>query len=401
MLNMTSELKRLSMFGPTALLLALVCAQLSLVNSAQATSCVSSNGSLRSDAAPKKEKQIKCPSPVYKHFTTGLVELRNGKVLLRDGEEWYPKGMTFFGRLIPKGHKSDASTMYAQRNFGQKYMDALKWMGGDTVRLQIGMPFLDPKSSHFTSSYLQEVIDAVSLARRNGMTVILSMQWQERVNVPDVEKRMPGQSALRAWEYIAPQFSSDSGVLYELFNEPVTPVNPSRAEWLKWQNGHQAIVNMIREKGIHNVLIIEGPTMGKLLSEKYPIKDTVRQTAYGIHPRLRAYLNTPEEWDERFGNFANSHAVIATEWGHRGSTCKTANSDRAKEFIKYLEKKNIGLIGWGMETKSSTIPKILGNGRYQVSSYKDLDCNDRNAGPGDDMRQLFQRKTNRQAQITE
>lgn len=353
------------------------------------------DGTVPSHATKKgSSKDLGCTSVTKQISAQGLVKLRDGRELLRDGEKWYPKGMTFFGRLIPAGFKSDSRTMYAQRNFGQKYMDALKWMGGDTVRLQIGMPFLDPESPQFNPSYIEEIASAVDLSRRNGMSVILSMQWQERKNVQVAEKKMPGGSALRAWEVVAPRFASDSGVMYELFNEPTTTPKPTREEWSIWQNGHQAIVDMIRNKGIHNVLIVEGPTMGKTLSTKYPIRDPLKQTAYGIHPRLRAYLNSPKEWDERFGNFAESHAVIATEWGHGGITCRTANGELAGQFLKYLEEKNIGLIGWGMENKNSKLPQMLGNGQYKTSTFRGVDCRDRDAGPGEDMRALFQRKKN-------
>src|SRR5690606_20189866 len=218
--------------------------------------------------------------------SVGLISLKDGKVLLRDGKRWYPKGMTFFGRLIPDGHKSDNSTLYAQRRFGQEYMDALKWLGGDTVRLQIGLPFLDPKSDYFDPAYIEQVADAVNLARDNGMTVILSMQWQRRVNVPGGEKKMPGESTLRAWEYTAPKFRTDKGVMYELFNEPTTGKNPSRNQWMRWQTGHQEIVDLIRSKKIQNVLIVDGPAEGKILSEDYLIDDPLNKTVYAIHPRL-------------------------------------------------------------------------------------------------------------------
>jgi len=175
----------------------------------------------------------------------GAVSVADGKQLLRDCRPWVPTGLSFYGRLIPSRWDSDPDTLQARDSFGQANMDLVRQFGGDAVRYQIGMPFLDPKSPQYRPGYLDEVAAAVQLARRDGFVVFLSMQWQGRTRVRAVET-MPGASALRAWQAIAPRFSRDQGVVFELFNEPDSGTRPDPQTWELWRAGHQAIIDALR-----------------------------------------------------------------------------------------------------------------------------------------------------------
>jgi len=318
----------------------------------------------------------------------GLVTIENGR-LMRDCEPWYPRGMSLFGRLIPRGWKSDRGTMTAQEEFGPRVLDSLQWLGVDVVRFQVGMPFLDPKSPAYKASYLDELRDAVRLTRDRGFSVMLSMQWQERTKVEPVEK-MPAQSALRAWKVLGPAFADDQGVMYELFNEPISGREPTDAQWSQWQRGHQALIDEVRGQGAGNVLIVDGLNQGKILQGAPALSDPLNRLAYGIHPRLWGYLNAPAEWNQRFGRFADKHVVIATEWSHGDKFCRYADGKTVNEFLAWLEKKNIGLVAWGVDMPRQELLRRQG-GRYVLSTFDGKACNAPGGGPGESIKALFER----------
>lgn len=322
---------------------------------------------------------------------TGVVRIAtNGTELLRDCAPWYPRGMSLFGRVIPRGWKTDNATLAAQRDFGPRVLEGLRWMGVDLVRFQVGMPFLDPESPQRNAGYLDEIRDAVALARRQGFSVLLSMQWQERTNVDPVEK-MPGASALRAWRVLAPAFINDLGVMHELFNEPISPRDPTPAMWEDWRRGHQALIDEVRRLGARNVLWVNGMNQAKILEGAPALRDPLNQIGYAIHPRLWGYLNSPREWDERFGRFAERHVVMATEWSHGDKFCKYADGPVVEEFLRYLEKRRIGLVGWGIDIPGSTLLRARAGGGWEVSTFEGRSCESREGGPGELMKRLFER----------
>jgi hypothetical protein len=120
-----------------------------------------------------------------------------GQQLLRDCKPWVPRGLSLFGRVIPRDWRSDPGTVAARDAFGPPTLDLARAIGADVVRLQIGLPFLDPQSPQHRPAYLGELKDAVAQARRAGFSVILSMQWQGRTGVKPVET-VPAASASRS-----------------------------------------------------------------------------------------------------------------------------------------------------------------------------------------------------------
>jgi hypothetical protein len=317
--------------------------------------------------------------------------------LLRDCKPWVPRGLSFFGRLVPRSRDADPSTAAARERFDAEALPLARAIGADVVRLQIGQPFLDPQSPQHDPAYLGEVKEAVAAARRAGFSVILSLQWEGRTGVKPVEL-LPKASALRAWTAVAPAFAGDLGIAFELFNEPASPPEPGPAVWEAWRAGHQALIDALRRQGARNLLIVDGLRGAARLDGAPPLVDPLGQLAYAVHPYFGQEDNSPAGWDQRFGRFASRHPVIVTEWGHAARQCERGGPERVEALLDYLAERRIGVIAYGADERHSR----LSRGSPALpdwSSYRNRPCTAGGAGPGELLKGWFDRQA-RQAALT-
>jgi len=334
---------------------------------------------------------LRSPAAAAEPAPAGVLGVQVGtNTLLRDCKPWLPRGLSFFGRLVPHSRPADPSTAAARERFDAEALPLARAVGADVIRLQIGQPFLDPQSPQHDLAYLGEVKGAVGQARRAGFSVILSLQWEGRTGVKPVEM-LPKASALRAWAVVAPAFADDLGIAFELFNEPASPSDPGAGFWEAWRTGHQALIDTLRRSGVRNLLIVDGLHGAQQLDGAPPLVDPIGQLAYAVHPYFGAEDNSPAGWDQRFGRFAASHPVIATEWGHAAWQCERGGADRVEQLIGYLAERRIGLVAYGADERHSRVVRWEGE-RPVWSSYRGRPCTGAQAGPGDMLRALFERQ---------
>lgn len=333
------------------------------------------------------------------HAAGDAVSVADDHTLLKDCRPWAPRGLSFFGRLVPRDWKTDGGTMAARDDFSRWTVDAVRAFGGDTIRLQVGMPFLDPESPSYNAAYLGDVRDAVAMARSAGLVVFVSMQWEGRTGVKPVEM-LPKDSALRAWTRVGPVFAKDPGVVYELFNEPASPPQPGPGFWEGWRAGHQAIVDKLRALGSRNLLVADGLNGARMLQGAPALKDPLHQLAYGSHPYFGEDLASPAQWDEHFGRFAQDHAVIVTEWSHMARMCGAADGAAVDRFVDYLAAHHIGLIGYGADELRGSRLARRGPGGVVPTSFQGQACDAPGAGPGEAVRRLFEREAAADARAT-
>ncbi|MFZ5547451.1 MAG: glycoside hydrolase family 5 protein [Pseudomonadota bacterium] len=325
-----------------------------------------------------------------------------GRQLLRDCKPWVPRGLSLFGRLIPRDWRSDPGTVAARDAFGPATIDLARAIGADVLRLQIGMPFLDPQSPQHRPAYLGELRDAVALARRAGFSVILSMQWQGRTAVKPVETA-PAASALRAWRAVGPAFAGDLGVAFELFNEPTGALPPTAKDWSAWQSGHQALIDALRSVGARNLLIVNGLHGAQWLDGAPALTDPIAQLAYAVHPYFGTQAPGPvgakrsagqlaRVWDRRFGQFAERHPVIVTEWGHAAKHCVSGEANQVQSLLDYLAERRIGVIAYGVDEQQNRLLTGMSGGRPVWSSFRNRSCDADGAGPGEMLQGLFERQ---------
>jgi len=295
-----------------------------------------------------------------------------GANFLRDGKPWVMKGVVVTGLVAAAATVEHVRPAYkaARDIWGDSEIAAIKAYGADTINLKVSQPALDPAGGHYDPAYLKIVSDAVALARKAGLNVIVSMEWEgptgvdDQLDMPtDATVVAPHSSTARAWGVLAPVFASDRGVMYQLFDEPCAKRDDSDT-WSAWQRGHQAAIDAIRHAGAKNVLLAEGIRCGKWLTDVPRLTDPENALAYAVHPypmpqgarRSDVDMFADADFDRNFGRWqASGQAVVASEWGlwpgncHDGADGNPTTPQIAANTLNYLKSHQIGLVVWAMD----------------------------------------------------
>lgn len=271
----------------------------------------------------------------------GVVRVR-GLELLRDGQPWTPHGFYQIAFEVAPANLSRADHPFwanAQRNYFPGEYRYMREAGADSVRLQIAQAGADPQSALFDREYFEKAMAAVQAARDAGLSVIVAVQ--DESHVPgETPIALPDEGTRRVWRAIAPRFARDAGVLFELLNEP-RPA-PSPEHWRSWKEAMTATLAVVRQAGASNVVVADGLGVGQVLDGAPLLADP--QVAYAAHPyALQARGQTPEAWDQKFGNFARRAPVIVTEWFFGGYYCDGNTAAASVGFLQYLQARHIGL----------------------------------------------------------
>jgi len=241
-----------------------------------------------------------------------------GSRFYRDGAPWVAEGVTLVGLVSPAGLVANKATYAAARkSFGPGMLGQAKRFGADLVRFQVSQTGLDPKSKGYDAHYRDEVASAVTLARKSGLNVIVSMQWQGVSGKR--EAGMPSAATLRAWNAILGGFAKDKGVLLEIFNEPeLRGIRPN--DWAEWQDSMQPLIDGLRAAGSQNVLLVGGAQFARSFIGAPSLSDPLGELGYAVHPYLGEHNQTRGQWEKKFGAFASKHPVMATEFNSSATT---------------------------------------------------------------------------------
>lgn len=310
-----------------------------------------------------------------------------GNRFLRDGAPFVPVGVTMIGALSPT---NTGVAGIAARHLDDRAMgDAISW-GANTIRFQVSQPGLDPQDRFDTAVYLDGVERAVTLARAQGLEVILSVQDQNLGGGSGHPQ--PSTATIRAWGTLTARFNGDPDVMYEMFNEPLN--EPSPAGWAVWRDGgppegnqgdaavgHQAVLDAIRRSGSTNVVLAEGAHVGQRLDGVPLLHDPLGQLAYAVHPHLNSVLRDPANWAPVFGDFARLFPVVATEWtvNSRSTFCMPEWGPGAAPLVEFLRQRDIGLFVWAFDVLHTVVLDF----QHTPSSLDGFACGGPDAGAGE------------------
>jgi hypothetical protein len=272
------------------------------------------------------------------------------------GRVMVPYGITVFG-LADK----DWQTTSSSQDDAQIKAAITKWCT-NFVRLQIAPANL-LSFQPYNTAFLRAVESEVNLALSYDQNVILTAQTERYTTEPESS---PTQQTIQFWQVLAPIYSHNPRIWFDLFNEPrLSSGNQINTMWDDWQNGvnydgqhyvgMQRLANAVRQAaGDTNLILIEGPGGGTTLANLSSHLIQGVNIAYAVHP----YNETKEkQWNYHFGNAANTVPVVADEWSEYADTgrgeCKDNAATFVPQFFSYLRQKQIGLGAWGM------IPGVL------------------------------------------
>jgi hypothetical protein len=127
----------------------------------------------------------------------------------------------------------------------------------------------------------------------------------EGAQMPDIDEHAYDLT-LEFWRITAHYFRSAPHVIFEVFNEP------QGISARDWQSSASQIVQVIREQGADQMVIVGGIDHGKDLNWvlESPIQDHNVAYASHIYP-----VHSRASWQFYFGEVSEQHPVIMTEWG--------------------------------------------------------------------------------------
>jgi Cellulase (glycosyl hydrolase family 5) len=295
--------------------------------------------------AGSRKRQVDDPAAC--RHVRGPFHVMGTKVYSAKGQRYIPYGISLTGLASPRWASRMAED---ERGIAAA---AGHWCA-NTIRLQIRQANLVSAIGHIHKPFLDAVIKEVRFAEKQGLVVVLNLQWQQD---PDrLDASMPTDRSKAFWRSLAQQFGHDPDVIFDIFNEPA---QRAPCGWAFWHSGGtcrghtyigmQALTDYVRARA-PNLFWIEGISAGSLLNQawKYHITGD-GPLEYSEHrPPGRHQYST---WDHEFGYIANSgHApVVEGEWADYARpaapwACWNDAPLAAPRFLRYLQARGFGLI---------------------------------------------------------
>jgi hypothetical protein len=261
-----------------------------------------------------------------------------------DGQPFVPYGIVVFGLADPDW------SGYVTPDLAQIHAIATAWHS-NTVRLQVSPNFV--VSGGQTHAYEAALKHEVSYAESLHLVVIISCQTEHTTRA-----LMPDATVLKFWQVIAPMYSGDPDVWFDLFNEPRMKLASGAGSaplWQIWQNGGdgyvgmQALVNAIRGSA-NNLILAEGLHFARTLKglQQHMLKGT--DIVYEVHAFfVKPHFTTPADWAADWGDLSRTVPVIIGAWsqyenGH--GDCVSNAAALVQTFLSFVTAHHLGLIAW-------------------------------------------------------
>lgn len=219
------------------------------------------------------------------------------------------------------------------------------------------------------NNYRQFIKDYVGLLNKYGIYAILDLHWSGATLGQTANEAMPNSTySLTFWQSIASTFKNNSGVLFDLFNEPHPDNNQDTTSgWNCWANGGtcpsvsyqtvgmKQLVKMIRGLGANNVIMLGGLQYSNSLSQwlKYKPSDPQNNlvASWHIYPNGNP-CNTITCYDANIAPVINKVPLIAGEVGESvgGNVCSV---DGTNTVLNWLDKRSSGYLAWTWDSWST------------------------------------------------
>ncbi len=216
--------------------------------------------------------------------------------------------------------------------------------------------------SYGGSNYQQAIADYVNRLNNHGLAVILDLHW----NAPGSQQAtgqqpMPDQDhAPGFWSSVASYFKGNSAVIFDLYNEPFPDNNQdTTAGWRCWRDGGtcsgvsfqvagmQQLVNVVRQTGASNVIMLGGLEYSNALSQwlTYKPNDPNNNLVASWHSYNFNLCNNQSCWDNVIAPLARQVPVITGEMGE--NDCAHGYIDG---LMPWLDSHGISYLGWTWNT---------------------------------------------------
>jgi hypothetical protein len=346
----------------------------------------------------------------------------SGTRLYDNGQPYTMKGGNIDAFWEPYPYMNKYMNWYvgtAYNHYGVQELQYAKSFGMNAIDIKVDPTALNPANPILGSGtttlqlteaehdqYLSELYQAVTLARSMGLVVNITIMGSSNFH-----EGMPVAETSTVAIALANDFADDLGVVIELFNEPW---GTSTCTWPCYVKGgvDQGItyvgvnetISKIRSSGAKNLILVEALVQD---FSGYPgtIVDPGNNLAFGLHPyfEFSQVGTTTASWDKAFGNFAQSHPVVVTEWnettgqigGIKDTWCQNQNDVLLPlTFLNYLQQKGIhSVTAWSFDDPVTFVTDFKGTPRSMVNKSSPTgyyQCGVAGGGVGVWLQQYFQ-----------
>jgi hypothetical protein len=289
-----------------------------------------------------KHNQVSPPTTLPINTTNAFL-VSGTRILGPHNQPFVPYGIVVFGLSNPDWATS------VHGDLTKIHAIATAWHA-NTVRLQVAPNYL--VSGGQTKQFEAALKKEVSYARSLNLVVIISAQTEHSGAIP-----MPNAMVEQFWKVVAPLYSSDAAVWYDLFNEPRMKGASSGRLWNVWQNGGggvvgmQSLVDTIRASA-NNIILAEGLHFARTLKGLEPHLLKGSNIVYEVHSFfVKPNHVTPSEWTSDWGYLTSTVPLLVGAWsqyenGH--GDCVQNAVTLVPTFLSYVRAHGVGLIGWAL-----------------------------------------------------
>jgi endoglucanase len=233
------------------------------------------------------------------------------------------------------------------------------------------------------ANYTAAIGAYVDLLHKYGLIPIVELHWVGPGSDLAVRQQpMPdADHAVDFWTSVAAAFADDSGIVFELYNEPFPDSNKdSVAGWTCWRDGctanesvgtggppptyqavgMQALVTAIRTNTTAtNVILLGGLEYSNALTQwlAYAPVDPAGNLGAAWHIYSNNACKSDTCWDTAPETVAASVPVVATEIGE--SDCE---GTFITQVMTWLDGQNIGYLGWSWNAFGTCVPATMSSG---------------------------------------
>lgn len=292
----------------------------------------------------------------YDPATTPNALTVSGRYILKDGQPYSLRGVSLGG--VADASKTDGWIGYTggtEAAILDPFLADSSMDNANIVRLPVH------KNHYFFDNppaYIDGVLDAhVQKVIASGRYAIVD--WHP---IEDWDRDSTFNNAYEFWEYTAEKYKDEPMVVFELFNEPVSPFTDTLENWLAFRKRYQPLVNMVRSIA-PNLILMGSPDYAT--NVKYALDYPVAgdDLAYTYH----AYPMLGKNFSIRWEDYLNSEIphdlpVVFTEFGYSiGNNSETdlPNNPTYKEAMERFFKTRpwAGWTAWSYDP--GTIPAML------------------------------------------
>ncbi len=250
--------------------------------------------------------------------------------------------------------------------------------GANVVRVPFTQAFvLRGRGGASGADYLAALDQVVAWAEASGLYTLLDLQWIDAETPRGVGQdgsinrvpALPDGDSIDLWQILAARYRDRPSVLFDLFNEPHTPMAdddtplvgvrpdgglwrlPSRAVGMdEWQPWALRLIAEIRSVHPQAVIFVSGVRWAYDL-RGFPLRRRSGHAVEGLVYSTHVYPWTTigllpgrtreREWHRAFGHLAAAYPVFAGEWGGDGSQV-----DWGRRLLAYLEATTVGWTAW-------------------------------------------------------